>query len=51
MYIGSNNSDSQSDWLEVNIIGGDKTVRRRRENVGKIEFVIELPEHFSIKMI
>ena len=51
LYIGSNNSDTQADWLEVTITGGDKIVRRRKENTGRIEIVIELPEHFNIKMI
>lgn len=51
LYIGSNNSDTQADWLEVRRTGGNTPVKRRKENTGRIEIVIELPEHFSIKMI
>ena len=50
LYIGENNSDLDSDWLEVQITGGDKTVRRRKAKTGSINLTIKLPEHFSIRM-
>jgi hypothetical protein len=51
LYIGSNNSDQDKDWLEVTIVGGDKTVRRRKAKNGSINLTIQLPEWFTIKSI
>jgi hypothetical protein len=48
LYIGDGNSDAKSDWVQVEITGGDKTVRRRRNNSGQVNIEITLPEYFSI---
>lgn len=51
LYVGSNNSDTPADWLEVTVTGGDKTVRRRKGNGGSIDITITLPEYYTIKQI
>jgi hypothetical protein len=51
LYIGSNNSDTASDWLEVKVDVKDNIVRRPKFSYGRIDLTITLPEHFTIKMI
>lgn len=51
LYIGEGTSDTAKDWLEVEISSGDKTVRRRKAKAGEINFSLQLPEHYSVRMI
>jgi hypothetical protein len=51
LYIGSNNSDTPQDWLEVQIEVLDPVIRPRRGNSVRVDISIILPENYTIKMI
>ena len=51
LYTGLNNSDLNNDWLEVEVIGGDTIVKRRKQKNSKISLIIKLPEIFTQKMV
>lgn len=50
LYIGSNNSDTAADWLEVLIESGQNIVKRSKGNAGQINIIIELPEYNTINL-
>lgn len=50
-YIGSNNSDTDADWIEIKIIANENIIKRRRANSGRVDITITLPENFNITML
>lgn len=49
LYIGT--GDDAKDWLQVTVLSSDNIVKRRKLNFGVINFSVQLPENFTIKMI
>lgn len=50
-YIGQNNSDLNSDWIEVQVIANDNVVKRRKQTTGRIDLIVTLPENYTITML
>ena len=51
LYIGDGITDLEKDWLLVTVVKNDGVVKRRKANFGQFSIDIELPEHFTIKMV
>lgn len=51
LYIGNGTSDILSDWVLLDDISGDNTVRRRKQNTGLVNINVTLPEWFTVKMV
>ncbi len=51
VYLKIGNTDLKKDWLEVICKASDNVTKRRKDNFGYIDFTIQLPEQFTIKLI
>lgn len=50
-YIGSNNSDTPADWLEVEIEVLDPIVRPRKKAVARVDITMTLPNNYCVTML
>ena len=51
LYIGDGVNDTLADWILLDDITGDTTVRRRKQKTGLVNINITLPEWFTVKMV
>lgn len=51
LYIGSNNSDTTADWLEVTAEAFEGIVRPSKKNLINFNITVTLPEQYNITML
>lgn len=51
LYIGSNNSDSSNDWIEVTLNISDSIIKRRKGIFGRVDLTVILPESYNISKL
>ena len=50
LYIGENNSDLATDYIEVTV-RGDNIIRNRKNKFTRIDLQVTLPETYAVTML